>query len=124
MGMAMMLLSYASFAVVLLAYVSTQVYTSSLMEDISELKRDERMRKENIGLLMSEYAALASRTRVLRYCEEELGMVQANTRIMKRVAVDVEHGAFVSPIDFSQRTEQIHEVLGANLSGITEVIRQ
>ena len=125
MGMPMMLLSYASFAVLLLAYVSTQVYTSSLMEDISELQREERLCKEHIGLLMGDYAALASRSRIARYCENELGMVQADTHNMKRVAVEQRRGnEGARPQEFDQLPVQISNVLGADLSGITEVIRQ
>ena len=37
----MMVLGYLTFAVLLLAYVSTQVYTSSLMEDVAARKREE-----------------------------------------------------------------------------------
>ena len=119
-----MMLAYASFAVVLLAYVSTQVYTSSLMEDIAELKRTRRDSKEEIGLLMAEYMSLSSKRRIANYCEKKLGMVPAGSERMHRVSVNARNWIFAEPQEFTNGSIRIPSVMGQNLSGITEVIRR
>jgi len=120
----MMALAYASFAVVLLAYVSTQVYTSSLMEDVAHREEQRRTIEENIGVMMSEYAGLVARARVARYCEQKLGMVEADATRMIRVRVprggDVPSRSEESTSDATR----LPELLGANLVGVTEVIRR
>lgn len=123
MGIVMMTLAYASLAVVLLAYVSTQVYTSSLIEDIGARKIEERRLKEHISVMTADYARLTSRTRIAPYCEDVLGMVPANAKSMTRVwmggntRVAEKTEWLASPIE-------IQSVLGSDIVGMSEVIRE
>lgn len=123
LGVFMMTLSYTSFAVVLLAYVSTQVYTDSLLEDINGNRREEQELKERIGRLTAQYASLSSRARVSAYCEEKLGMVEADVNQVIRVAVDDEH-EFSSAEDFTGEPVRIPEVLGSEIGELTEVMKR
>jgi len=122
--MVMMILAYAGLAVVLLAYVSTQVYTSSLMEDVDERVRDRQQITEEIGLLTIQYTSLVSRSRISRLCEQRLGMVQADATAMERIAIDSRRARFFEPSDFSERPLRMPEVLGANIGGISEAMRR
>jgi len=88
LGVSLMALAYASFAVVLLAYVSTQVYTSSLNEQISRRRSLERSVEEQMGLLTAEYTRLASRARIAPFCEDKLGMVEADKESMHRLRIN------------------------------------
>jgi cell division protein FtsL len=123
LGVLMMTLSYASFAVVLLAYVSTQVYTDSLLEDINGNRREELELKERIGRLTASYASLSSRARVSAYCEERLGMVEADVTEVIRVAVDGSQ-EFSSAEDFTSDPVHIPDVLGSEIGDLTEVMRR
>jgi hypothetical protein len=68
--------------------VSTQVYTNSLMEDVSARKRREVVAHEKIGVLTARYATMTSKSRVSRECEEELGLVESTTSDVVRVVID------------------------------------
>lgn len=124
LGVLMMVLSYSTFAVVLLAYVSTQVYTSSLMEDISAKKATERELKEKIGILTSQYTSLASRGRISQICEKRLGMVESDTRLVERISVRPEDADFGPRLEFTERPIDLPKVLGSDIDGITEVMRR
>jgi len=121
MGVLMMTLAYAVFAVVLLGYVSTQVYTNSLMEDISARKHEQRLAKERIARLTARYAALSSRARIGSYCEERLGMVQADAGNVVRLAVEGEGDAHGGVLRF---TEEPADLLGSDIGGLSEVIQR
>lgn len=123
-GIFMMILAYSSLAVVLLAYVSTQVYTSSLMEDISGKKMVKRDLKEKIGLLTAEYTSLASRGRISRICEEKLGMIEGNTRLVERILVRPGIYDLEPRMEFTERPIDLPRVLGSDIGGITEVMRK
>jgi cell division protein FtsL len=123
LGVLMMTLSYASFAVVLLAYVSTQVYTDSLMEDITGCKREERELKERIGRLTAQYAALSARARVSAYCEDKLGMIEADVTQIVRVVIDGDD-EFSSAEDFTSEPVWIPDVLGSEIGDLTEVMQR
>jgi hypothetical protein len=124
LGVVMMTLSYATVAFVLLAYVSTQVYTASLMEDVSRREEQRRLLEERIGLLMQEHAALVSRTRISRYCEDELGMVEADASRVTWIRVSGDDDAPLRAVDRSTRAIPTPELLGVNLVGGTEVMRR
>jgi C4-dicarboxylate-specific signal transduction histidine kinase len=124
LGVLMMTLAYASFAVVLLAYVSTQVYTNSLMEDISARKHEEREVKERIARLTARYSSLTSRARVSGYCEGKLGMVQADATVVTRLSVEGDRAALSSAREFTEDAVSIPDVLGSEIGGLTEVIRK
>lgn len=123
LGVLMMVLACSLFAVVLLAYVSTQVYTSSLMEDISKKKRVERDLKEKIGVLTSEYTSLASRERISRICEKKLGMVEGDTRVVERISVDPGRTDFEPRLEFTEDIIDLPKVLGSDIDGITEAMK-
>jgi hypothetical protein len=123
LGVVMMTLAYASFGVILLAYVSTQVYTGSLMEDIARREDDARNMREEIGLLTTAYASLVSKTRIAGYCEDELGMVEASDRLLTRVIIDGSDKRSAPRVEFSRGIE-IREVMGSEIGSISEVMRR
>jgi hypothetical protein len=86
LGVPMMVLGYLCFALVLLAYVSTQVYTHSLMEGVAARKRSEMALRERVGVLTARYATMTSKSRVSAACEKDLGLVESTTRDVVRVA--------------------------------------
>ena len=55
------LLVYGAAAVLLLTYVSGQVYAGALSQKIAVLKSERHEYKEKLNLLTSEYVALTSR---------------------------------------------------------------
>lgn len=120
----MMALSYASLAVVMLAYVSTQVYTSSLMEDVAGRQKDRRLMEEQVGTMMSDYAQLISRTRVSEFCEGTLGMVEGDVTRMMRVRVSLDEQSPMPSTDGSLDSPRSPETSGANMIGASGVIRQ
>lgn len=121
LGAPMMVLAYATFAVLLLAYVSTQVYTSSLMEDVAARKRDELLLRERIGVLTARYSTMTSKSRVSRHCEENLGLVGATQDEVVRVAIDGPTVDAAARLDGSVRVEQ---VLGSDVSTLSQVMRR
>ena len=120
LGAPMMVAGYLVVAVLLLAYVSAQVYTNSLMEDVGARKRREIVAREKIGVLTARYATMTSKSRVSRQCEEDLGLVESTTSDVVRVAID---GA---PAPESSRTAavQIDRVPGSDIGSLTRVMRQ
>ena len=119
LGAPMMVMGYITFAVLLLAYVSTQVYTSSLMEDVGARKREELAMREKIGVLTARYATMTSKSRVSRHCEESLGLVGATQNDVVRVAVD----GPVRPND-ERPALRVSDVLGADVSQLSQVMRR
>lgn len=119
LGAPMMVMGYVTFAVLLLAYVSTQVYTSSLMEDVAARKRDELALREKIGVLTARYATMTSKSRVSRHCEESLGLVGATQNDVVRVAVDGPVRSQDEP-----RPLRVTDVLGADVSQLSQVMRR
>jgi len=124
LGVLAMAFSYTLFALVLLGYVSKQVYTSSLMEDVSHRRAQELVLKEEIGMLTSQYASLVSRQRVADYCEGKLGMVEADDRLMTRVAIGDVRLRDHEPLDLVEPAVSISDVLGSNIGDLTEAIRR
>lgn len=121
LGAPMMVLGYVTFAVLLLAYVSTQVYTSSLMEDVGARKREELLLRERIGVLTARYATMTSKSRVSRHCEENLGLIGATQDDLVRVAVEGpvqrDEPALAAPV-------RVNDVLGASVSELSQVMRR
>ncbi len=121
LGAPMMVLGYATFAVLLLAYVSTQVYTSSLMEDVAARKREEILVRERIGVLTARYATMTSKSRVSRHCEENLGLVGATQSDVVRVAVV---GPVLRDATRPDASVRVDEVLGTGVSELSQVMRR
>lgn len=120
LGVPMMLAGYLVVAGFLLAYVSAQVYTNSLMEQVQARKRQETVARERIGVLTARYATMTSKSRVARECEGQLGLVESTTADVVRIAID---GAPL-PEDPPGETVRIDRVLGSDISGLTQVMRQ
>ncbi|MCI0452234.1 MAG: hypothetical protein L0Z51_07565 [Candidatus Latescibacteria bacterium] len=121
LGAPMMVMAYATFAVLLLGYVSTQVYTSSLMEDVAARKREELLVRERIGVLTARYATMTSKSRVSRHCEESLGLVGATQSDVVRVAVD---GPVLRDVARPEASVRVDRVLGAGTSELSQVMRR
>jgi hypothetical protein len=120
LGVPMMVAGYMVIAVFLLAYVSAQVYTNSLMEQVAARKRQQTVACERIGVLTARYATMTSKSRVSRACEGNLGLVESTTADVVRVAID---GATL-PEDPPAETVHIDRVLGSDINGLTQVMRQ
>lgn len=120
LGVPMMVAGYLVVAGFLLAYVSAQVYTNSLMEQVSARKRQETVARERIGVLTARYATITSKSRVSRACEGDLGLIESTTADVVRVAID---GASL-PEDPPGETVHIDRVLGSDINGLTQVMRR
>jgi len=119
LGAPMMVLAYVSCAVVLLAYVSAQVYTHSLMEGVGVRKRQELAVKERIGVLTARYATMTSKSRVSTACEENLGLVESTTDEVIRVVVE---GGRLPDSPFGG--VRVDQLLGSDINGLTQVMRR
>ena len=120
LGVPMMVAGYLVVAGFLLAYVSAQVYTNSLMEQVSARKRQQTVARERIGVLTARYATITSKSRVSRACEGSLGLVESTTADVVRVAID---GA-TRPEDPPGTALHIDRVLAADINGLTQVMRR
>lgn len=116
LGVPMMIGGYAVVAILLLGYVSAQVYTNSLMEEVSARKRREVVAREKIGMLTARYATMTSKSRVSRECEGQLGLVESTTSDVVRVVIDGALDGGESP-RAAART-------GADIQELTRVMRQ
>ncbi len=121
LGAPMMVMGYVTFAVLLLAYVSTQVYTSSLMENVAARKREELVLRERIGVLTARYATMTSKSRVSRHCEEDLGLIGATQNDVVRVAID---GPVLRSDTAPEDPVRVDDVLGADVSQLSQVMRR
>jgi len=124
LGLFMMTLAYAALGVMLLGYVSTQVYTNSLMEGVSAGEVDRRRAQEQVGLLMRDYAALVSRERVSDYCESRLGMIEGDAARITRVRLRGDDELLGPSGPERPAPVGMPEVLGSNIVGITEAMRR
>lgn len=120
LGMPMMVMAYVTFSVFLLAYVSTQVYSSSLMESIAQRKRQKLGLEERIGVLTAQYTTMTSKSRISRRCEGSMGMVGATMNDVVRVAFD---DADLPEKDGGPGV-RVHEVLGTDMSDLTRVVER
>ena len=89
---------YGCIAVMLLGYVSAQVYTSALTQRITQLKRERHERKETLNKLTSVYISKSSRARVSEFCERELGMRQADDQSFSRYVIHMQPTSDGAPI--------------------------
>ena len=124
LGVAMMVAGYVACAVVLLGYVSTQVYTYSLMEDIHKRETTQRVLEETIGLQTQRFAELASRNRIIPICESRLGMIPAAGEHLQRVAVDSRWSPGESRSDFEEEPVDLPGMMGRDINEITEVMQR
>ena len=124
LGLFIMTVAYAALGVALLGYVSTQVYTNSLMEKVSVGEVERRRAQEEVGLLMRDYAALVSKQRVSDYCEDQLGMIEGDAATMTRVRLRDGDELFGPAAEDAPVPVGMPEVLGSNIVGITEAMRR
>lgn len=85
---------YSLLALLLLGYVSAQIYTSVLAQGIAERKGVRHSHKEYLSKLTSDYVALSSRERITEYCESVLGMTRVGDGQLERFAVRDNAGLF------------------------------
>jgi cell division protein FtsL len=78
---------YSVCAVLLLAYVSVQIYAGVLRQEISALKQERGEVREAMNKLTGEYVSLSSRSRIADYCENKLGMVRVEGESFEVIAV-------------------------------------
>jgi cell division protein FtsB len=71
------ILVYSTIAMLLLTYVSAQIYAGVLAKEIAELKQARCEIKEEANKLTGDYVSLSSRSRVSKFCENKLGMIEA-----------------------------------------------
>lgn len=109
------ILAYSVVAFLLLGYVSAQILTSVLAQEISDLTEERRQYKENLSKLTSDYVALSSRARISEYCETVLGMHQATDGSFERFAVRDSDGDYIEPIEFSQRYSPVPDAFRFSL---------
>lgn len=124
LGVTAMVVGYSACAVVLLAYVSTKVYTYSLMEDISACEREQQVLKEKVGLLTERYAGLSAMDRVTEICEEKLGMVPADAGRLLRVSIDANWSPNGMDGGLQGEGVDVPGTVDRSIDEITEVIRQ
>ncbi len=124
LGVVAMVLGYLACAVALLGYVSSQVYTFSLMEDISKLERQQKVLKETVGLLTADYAELSSMDRITRICKEKLGMNPADAGALIRVSIDTDWAPGGARSDFDDEVVDLPGMMGRNIDELTEVMRR
>lgn len=94
---------YSLLALLLLGYVSAQIYTSVLAQGIAERKDVRYARKECLSKLTSDYVALSSRERISSYCESVLGMTPAGDEQLERFAVRPGKGGLFTPVEFARK---------------------
>ncbi|MCZ6767572.1 MAG: hypothetical protein O7D32_11650 [bacterium] len=110
------LLVYGVAAVLLLTYVSGQVYAGALSQKIAVLKSERHEYKEKLNLLTSEYVGLTSRGRVTNYCKNTLGMIEAKDGSLERFAVGFEEIDYLEPADFTSKQPPLPAAYGFTLN--------
>lgn len=98
------ILVYSVIALLLLAYVSAQIYAGVLQQEIAALEQQRLDSKEALNKLTGRYVSLSSRARVSEYCETKLGMARVSGENFEVLAVggDLELNA---PVALTRRPE-------------------
>jgi hypothetical protein len=105
--LSVMICAYGVVAVLLLTYVSAQVYADVLRQEIAGFKQTRCDLKEDLNMLTSDYIAYSSRSRVSGYCEKKLGMVKASGESLEILAVEDTEGGFSVPAELTKRQRAI-----------------
>lgn len=87
-GLGPLVVLCALAALILLAYVSTQVYTNSLLAQLTGMEKRRELWQEKVNRLSSLSIGLGSRSRVRSYCRGRLGMVDAEPGDLVFIAVE------------------------------------
>lgn len=94
---------YFVIALLLLSYVSAQVYGEMLSQEIADLKQTRCDLKENLNKLTGDYVSLSSRSQVSRFCEHELGMVKVGGESFEILAVEDEDYGLAEPVELTKQ---------------------
>jgi hypothetical protein len=87
-SMRTLILVCGASVLVILAYVSTQIYSARLLDNVLDLKQQKLLLQETVNDLTGVQASLSCRAKVIGYCEEKLGMTKAADDAIIRVAVE------------------------------------
>lgn len=87
-SMRSMMLVCVGSAMIILVYVSTQIYAAKTLDTVAELKQRHAALQDSINQLTGDYAAISSRSKVIEYCEKKLSMVKAEDTALIRIAVE------------------------------------
>jgi hypothetical protein len=115
---------YTVVAVLLLAYVSAQVYADVLRQEIAVYKQEQCDLSEDLNMLMSDYVAHSSRNRVSRYCETKLGMVKAGGESLEILAVDGSDTGFSIPMELTKKQGTLPSAVRYTLKRTNENLGQ
>jgi hypothetical protein len=102
-------------ALLMLTYVTAQIYSTVLSEQISALESKQLIYREKIHTLTSRYTELASRERVAGYCENVLGMIEADSDNLRRIAIDQGKGGYPEFGEFAVKRSFVPEVVGQTM---------
>ncbi len=98
------ILVYSVFALLLLAYVSAQIYAGVLRQEIASLEQQRLDSREAFNKLTGRYISVSSRARVSDYCETELGMVKIGGEDFEVLAVG-DDPELATPVELTRRPE-------------------
>jgi hypothetical protein len=104
-------------ALLMLSYVTAQIYSTVLSERVSALEAEQLIYREKIHKLTTRYTELASRERVGGYCENVLGMIEADSDNMRRIAIDRGDGDVPEFGEFAVKRSFVPEVVGQTMQG-------
>ncbi|MBP2681667.1 MAG: hypothetical protein H6Q78_1530 [Candidatus Krumholzibacteriota bacterium] len=98
---------YSAVALLLLAYVSVQIYAGMLRQEIALLEQQRVEAKETLNKLTGEFVSLSSRDRVIDYCENKLGMVRLDGENFEVLAVNKGAGEPAAPVALTETQDAI-----------------
>ena len=98
---------YSVFALLLLAYVSVQIYAGVLRQEISALEHQRSEAKETLNKLTGEFVLDSSRDRVIDYCETKLGMVRLGIDNFEVIAANDRAADTAPPAALTEKQEAI-----------------
>ena len=98
---------YSVVALLLLAYVSVQIYAGVLRQEIAMLEQQRVEAKEALNNLTGEFVLLSSRDRVVEYCENRLGMVRLDGENFEVLAVNEGAAEPAAPVALTETQDAI-----------------
>ena len=98
---------YSAVALLLLAYVSVQIYAGMLRQEIALLEQQRVEAKETLNKLTGEFVLNSSRDRVIDYCETKLGMVRLGIDNFEVIAANDGVADTAPPAALTEKQEAI-----------------
>jgi hypothetical protein len=98
---------YSVCALLLLAYVSVQIYAGVLRQEIAVLELQRSEGKETLNRLTGELVLNSSRERVVDYCENKLGMVRLGIDGFEVLAANEGAAETAPPVTVAEMKEAI-----------------